>query len=172
MPQRQVLSIFVIDDDQMLAMAIRSDLERTFRSQSFRISCFKSGEQTRPHLAEKPDLAFVNCQSMNPANETLSGMNLVDIIKKECPSTEVILLTGEEHAEAAAQTMAHGAHDYVVKDDYMFRHLGLSVSQCLRVLDLKEELRSQQLKNGIVISVGLLACSLLALHVWATHLAG
>lgn len=168
MEKREHLSILIIDDDQMLATALKSDLEKTFHRYDLHISVFGTGEESREHIAGKPDLVIMDYYLNSKNRNAMNGVKIVDMIKRESPDTEVIMFTGEEHADIAVKAMHHGAHDYVVKNDDMFRKLNMSVMQCLRLKHLKSEIRSQRTKSHIlVVSMALMAGALIALQLWA-----
>lgn len=55
-----------------------------------------------------------------------SGVELLQIIKKQCPETEVIILTGFAHLDTAMQAVEYGAFAYIEKpfdNDTMLRHI-------------------------------------------------
>jgi DNA-binding NtrC family response regulator len=168
MEKREHISILIIDEDHMLATALKSDLERTFRNHDLQISLFETGEAGKVHIAAKPDLVIVDYDLNSKDRNAMNGLKIVDIVKQESPDTEVILFTAAEHADIAVKALQHGAHDYIVKNDYMFRKLNMSVMQCLRLKQLKSEIRSQRTKSNIlVISMALMAGALIALQLWA-----
>lgn len=168
MEKREHLSILIIDDDKMLSAALKSDLERTFPNHDLQISLFETGEESIPHISAGPDLAIVDYDLNSRDQEAMSGVKIMDRIRRESPDTEVIMFTGEEHADIAMKAIQHGAHDYIVKNDYMFRKLSMSVLQCMKLKLLKSEIRSQRVKSNIlVVSVALMAGALIALKLWA-----
>jgi DNA-binding NtrC family response regulator len=167
METREHMNILIIDGDKMLATALKSDLEKTFPDHNLQISLFETGEESMAHISAKPDLVIVDYYFSGNSN-AMNGLKIVDLIKQESPDTELILFAGEEQADIALKAMQHGAHDYIVKNDYMFRKLNLSVSQCLKLKRLKSEIRSQRAKRHIlVVSVALIAGALIALRLWA-----
>jgi len=55
-----------------------------------------------------------------------SGVELLRIIKEQCPETEVIILTGFAHLDTAMQAVEYGAFAYIEKpfdNDTMLRHV-------------------------------------------------
>lgn len=168
MENREHISILIIDDDQMLATALKSDLEKTFPNHDLQISLFETGEAGKAHISGKPDLVIVDYYLNSKDRNAMNGVKIVDMIKQESPDTEVIMFTAEEHADIALKVMHHGAHDYIVKNDYMFRKLNMSVMQCLKLKHLKSEIRSQRTKSNILmVSMALMAGALIALRLWA-----
>jgi DNA-binding NtrC family response regulator len=45
----------------------------------------------------------------------MDGIDVLRAIKKEQPSTQVILLTGHASVETSIEGMQHGAYDYLLK---------------------------------------------------------
>lgn len=171
MEKREHINILIIDDDQMLATALKSDLKRTFPNHDLHISLFETGEESREHISEKPDLVIVDYHLNSRNSNAMNGLNIVDLVRQESPDTEVIMFTGEEHADIAMKAMKHGVHDYIVKNDYMFRKLNMSVLQCLKLKQLKSEIRSHRVKSNIlVVSMALMAAAFIALRLFAPGL--
>ena len=75
----------------------------------------------------------------------LSGLELLEIIKKESPQTEVVLMTAYATAQTAVDAMKKGAYDYLIKP-FDMEELRLKVLRLLEKKKLEEEnlnLRSQ-----------------------------
>lgn len=173
MEKREHISILIIDDDRMLATALKSDLEKTFPNHDLQISLVATGEESKTHISANPDLAIVDYNLNSRNRNAMSGVEIVDMIRQESPDTEVIMFTAEEHADMAVKAMQHGVHDYIVKNDYMFRKLDMSVMQCLKLKQLKSEIRLQRTKSNILaVSMALMAGALIALRLWAPGVPG
>lgn len=166
-------TIFIIDDDNMLAMALKSNLEDMFKKQAILVSVFENGEDGLAYIGQEPDVAIVNYHLGSKDNGAMDGAGIIDMIKKKSPQTEVLIFTGEEHADIAAKAMGHDAHDYIVKNDYMFRKLNLSVMQCLKLKKLRSEVRVQKTKSKILaVSVALMAGALIVIELWVPQILG
>ncbi|MES2132288.1 MAG: response regulator [Bacteroidota bacterium] len=170
MEARDRITIFVIDDDKMLTMALKNDIEKTFAQYNAVVSTFEAGEQTSMFIKNGPDIAIVDYHLNSKNKDAMDGVRIIDMIKKESPDTEVIMFTSEEHAEIAVKALHHGAHDYVVKNDFMFRKLNMSVMQCIKLKQLKADIRSQKIKTSVLaVSLVLMAGALIALQIWAPN---
>lgn len=164
-------SIFIIDDDKMLASALKKDLETNFADRNLNIKTFMAGEEAKSYINEKPDLAIVDYHLNSKYKDAMNGVKTIDIIKKNSPDTEVIMFTGEDHADIATKAMQHGAHDYVVKNEMMFRKLKMSVYQCLKLKELKKEIKLQKVKERVLfIAIALMLGATIALEIWAPHI--
>jgi two-component system OmpR family response regulator len=168
MEKQEHISMFIIDGDKMLATALKSDLERTFEDHDLKISLFETGEESTERISENPDVVIVDYSLNSKNSEAMTGVKIIDLIKQKSPGTEVIIFTEEEHADIALKAMHHGVHDYIVKNDYMFRKLNMTVLQCLKLKRLKSEIRTQRVKSNIlVVSMALMAGAFIALRLWA-----
>lgn len=173
MDNREYTSILIIDDDPMLSAALKSDLERTFAKHNLRISLSGTGEESKAPVSGKPDVVIVDCYQNSKERNGINGIGIVDMVRQESPDTEVILFSPEEHADIAVKAMHYGAHDYIVKNDYMFRKLNMSVMQCLKLKQLKAEVRAQRIKSNILmVSLVLVAGLLIALRILAPGVPG
>lgn len=168
MEPRRAIGIVIIDSDQMLSTAMRCDLEKSFAQYRPRFSHYASLEQALPHVLQEPGLVVARCPTDDP-----NGAKTMSLIRSRSFSVEVILLTDNVHADTAASALEHGAHDCIVRNDYMFRRLSLSVGQCLRLLDLKWQLEQERSRTRqTVITIGLIFSVLIALRIWAPQLFG
>lgn len=173
MEAKDRITIFVIDDDKMLTMALKNDIEKTFAQYHAVVSTFEAGEQIDSFANSRPDVVIVDYHLNSKYKDAMNGVKVIDMIRKESPDTEVIMFTSEEHAEIAVKALHHGAHDYIVKNDFMFRKLNMSVMQCIKLKQLKADVKSQKIKTNILaISLTLMAGALIALQIWAPHVLG
>lgn len=101
------LSVFVIDDDQM----IREIVEELLTEMDCDVETFTTGEEGISALKERyTDLVITDYR--------MPGMNGLDTIKEIRninPEIEVIMITGHGSIESAVEAMKLGAHDYITK---------------------------------------------------------
>lgn len=143
------ISIFIVDDDKMLGKALKNEIEKTFPKFNPVITTFESGEECQKAMGSKPNLAIVDYHLDSKIKNAMDGVKTIDMIKKNSPNTEVIMFTSEEKADIAVKAMHHGAHDYIVKNEFMFRKLNMSILQCLKLKELKTEVSKS--KNRVFI---------------------
>lgn len=97
--------------------------------------------------AMKHDLASFDMILTDVNLPDCSGMSLVGEIQKRC-STPVIMVTGENSGEMAAQAIRRGAADYVVKfGDFMFT-IPIVIEKNLTVAKLRIE--NDELKKSLL----------------------
>ncbi|MGZ3883030.1 MAG: response regulator [Bacteroidia bacterium] len=165
------INIHIIDDDKLLTTALKNELEKTFAKYNVEISAFETGEAYELSKTKTPDVAVVDFHLNSKFKDAMNGVTLVNKIKKENPDTEVVMFTSEDNAEIAVRAIHQGVHDYVVKNNTMFRKLNMAVYQCMRLKELKEELRLQKKLSYIsVIIITLLIGVSATISLIAPHL--
>jgi DNA-binding NtrC family response regulator len=99
--------ILVLDDVLDAAVLIKRILER-------------KGHQVAVFTDEEEALAYVRSHSVNVAIldirlKKMSGVDVLEELKKISPQTQVIMLTGYPTLETARQAQEWGAFDYCIK---------------------------------------------------------
>jgi DNA-binding NtrC family response regulator len=107
MPDKSPYSILIVDDEPL----IRKSLYEILKIAGFDASAAANGEEAVSLLGKKPfDIVITDMKLPK-----ISGLELLMFIKKTCPQTEVILITGYGSIETAVEAMKKGAFDYVTK---------------------------------------------------------
>lgn len=167
------IQICIVDDDKMMATALKKELEETFKTFGVQVTTFETGELCQDAIRKNriPDVAIVDYHLDSKYRDAMNGMKTIDMIKKESPDTDVIMFTSEENADIAVRAMHHGAHDYLVKNDHMFRKLNLSIYQCIKLKNLRKEVKKQRTMTTIaVVLVSLIVGAVAAIQIFAPHL--
>ena len=113
----KVKKIFIVDDDTMMAEALKDWLTRNI---PHIVSSFETGEDCLKHLFEKPDVVVLDYYLNTVSKDAADGMEILKTIKKYDPSIHVIMLSSQEHYGIAMQTIQKGAEHYVIKDEQAF----------------------------------------------------
>jgi two-component system, NtrC family, response regulator AtoC len=103
----QVLDILLIDDEPDL----RELLCENLREIGYRVQTAADGEEGMGHLVRHV-FDVVICDVRLPR---LDGLSLLRHIRKETPSTEVILMTAYADVAQAVSALKEGAYDYLTK---------------------------------------------------------
>ncbi len=99
--------IIVLDDVIDAGVVIKRILER----KGHRVAVFTEEEEALAHVAKKhPDLAILDMKL-----KKLSGVEVLEEIRKRSPETRVIMLTGYPTLETARESVRLGACEYCVK---------------------------------------------------------
>ena len=101
------IRVLVIDDEKGLRDMMTFALKRL----KFEVDTAENGEKGIV-TALAGDFDVVICDVMMPG---LDGLAVLEILKRERPELEIILVTGIPDDESAARAMKLGAVDYVAK---------------------------------------------------------
>ncbi len=107
--------VFFVDDDKM----ILNLLEYTIKNkQDYEVKTFFSGEDCIDHLGMKPDLIVLDHNFKSNGNPSKNGMEILKEIKQINHKLPVIILTGQEDPNLAAEFLSNGATKFIPKNDY------------------------------------------------------
>jgi diguanylate cyclase (GGDEF)-like protein len=123
--------ILVVDDDETLGSIVAQVLEE----EGHEVTVVQSGEEALALFAQQAfPLVFTDL-----VMGEVSGLHLLEEIKKTTPDIQVIVMTGHASMDTAVQAMRAGAHDYLVKP---FEDLDLITAVARRTIE-KIELITQ-----------------------------
>jgi DNA-binding NtrC family response regulator len=117
-------NLLIVEDDKDLAELIKD----FFISHSYNVEWVTLPSQALQKLNQYTNRALVVLTDLNLPEE--SGFSLMEKIKKESPSTPVIMATANDEIETAIKAIEAGAYDYVVKPLH-FPQLLISVKRAL-----------------------------------------
>jgi two-component system response regulator AtoC len=134
-------TILVVDDDDRL----RKTLELLLRSQGHDVVAAADVAQATAILGDRPvDLVISDLRM--PGG---SGLDLLGVVRRECPDTPLIVLTAYGTVETAVQAMRDGAFDYVLKP-FDGGEMELRVARALEVryVRLENEFLREEREHG------------------------
>ena len=126
-----VFKILVVDDEESVGIGISHHLARD----GYQTSWVKNGEEALQKLLQE-DFHLVFLDLFLPG---LSGLSVLERIKKEFPEVLVIILTAYGNVKMAVQAMKIGAFDYLTKSSDM-EELRLLVNKALETKKLHKEI--------------------------------
>ena len=129
-------TLFIVDDDPMQLEMLKDHLSKF---KNFEIKTFATGEECLMALGEKPDIIILDFNLNSVAKSAINGLDVLKLIKKDSPHTEVIMLSGQEKIEVAVNTMKYGAFDYVVKNESAFYRSENAIFNLLRRFKLTKD---------------------------------
>jgi DNA-binding NarL/FixJ family response regulator len=112
--------IFIVDDDEMLTMAMSDYLSRDTKHD---ISVFHTGEECVKHIAENPDVVILDFYLNTVEKNAADGLEVLAAMRKQLPDTRFIMLSSQESYSKAAQTIQKGAEQYVIKGEDAFEKI-------------------------------------------------
>lgn len=120
MNRKMVKKVFVVDDDEMMAMALEDHLTRNTLHE---IHVFTTGEECIKNLRMQPDIIILDYNLNSVQKEAANGMAILEAIKKLNRDIPVILFSSQDAYSVALQSINRGATQYVIKDESAFDNI-------------------------------------------------
>ena len=156
MNTKNQINIFIVEDNKVFTLALKADIETSFANKLIKIHLFERGESCMKKFKEvKPQVVILDYHLNGKYPNAADGIQILDWIKKENPSTSVIMLTCDDNIEIASTSFKHGASDYVVKTETQFRKVNYSLLNLFKMVEANNEMRKY--RHAIVLFVGLIA---------------
>jgi len=136
------INIFVVDDNQLFAMALKADIEAAFSNMPVKISLFEIGEKCMDRFKRAiPQIVILDyyLNANHPA--AANGIKVLEWIKKENTDTYVIMLTSDDNMDIAVKSFQHGASDYIVKTETKFKKINNSLLNILNLMEARNAAR-------------------------------
>lgn len=144
------IKILIVDDEPL----IRESLYEILRIEGYGVFMAVSGEAAVDTL-KKVEVNIVVTDFKLPG---MNGVELLEVIKRVSPKTEIILITGYGSIETAVDAMKKGAFDYITKpiNDNEIKIIISKIVEKRRILDENEALKQiiakgQRAKMGEMI---------------------
>ncbi|MBI9100169.1 MAG: hybrid sensor histidine kinase/response regulator [Spirochaetaceae bacterium] len=135
--------ILIIDDDSI----VRESIADFFEDSGYEVLQCTNGKDGIDTI-RKEDPTVILCDLHMPG---ISGLEVIDIVKKEYPEMPLIVVSGNGVIKDAIEAVSRGAWNYVMKPIYDLAELELSVNMVIEKADL---VRNNRLyKEGLEIEV-------------------
>lgn len=123
--------IFVIEDDPAFNKLLVSYLSSKINCE---MSSFITGEECIDVINEgkKPDIVLQDYEL-----PFQNGIEIMQQIKKKCPDSEFIFLSGQTNVKVAVNALQDGAFDYIVKDNHAKENALNKIDQVLKMQKLQ-----------------------------------
>jgi len=127
--------ILIVDDEPL----IRESLFEILRIEGYRVAMVPSGEEAL-ELLKKSKFDIVVTDFKLPL---MNGIDLLTVIKKDYPKTDLIVITGYGSIETAVEAMRKGAFDYITKpiNDNEIKIVINKIVEKQMILEENEELK-------------------------------
>lgn len=129
--------IFLVDDEPIQNEMLKDYISERFQ---YQIKTYTSGEDAMKDIALKPDIAVLDFHLNSHIPNAQNGVEVLRALKEASPTTQVIMLSGQDKLEVAVDSMKYGAYDYVIKGETAF-------SRMENILNNINELRSVKATN-------------------------
>ena len=120
MAKKMIKKVFIVDDDEMMAMALEDYLTRNTLHE---IIVFQTGEECIKNLRQQPDIIILDYNLNSVNKEAANGMKILEAIKKLNRDIPVILFSGQDEYSVALQSINKGATQYVIKGEDAFDNI-------------------------------------------------
>ncbi len=124
------MKIFLVEDDPFFAQLMSDHLAK---NKMYEVSVFTSGEACLAQIFENPTVVILDYHLDSVSKGSDNGMAVLEKIKKTHPHIHVVVLSGQQHYGVAAQTIAKGAEQYVMKDDEAFNNIDMILQDFSKV---------------------------------------
>jgi DNA-binding NarL/FixJ family response regulator len=120
MAKKIAKKIFVVEDNEMMAMALEDFLTRETMHE---IVLFGTGEDCLKQLRQQPDVVILDYNLNSENKDAKNGMQILEEIKRINKYIHVIMLSSQDAYGTALQTIRKGAEEYVIKDEDAFNKI-------------------------------------------------
>lgn len=135
------IRVLIVDDEEEFLNSI----ERNLRRRGLIVYPAGNGQAALQVLSEKTiDVAVVDIKMPG-----MGGLELLDRIKRDMKTVEVILLTGHATVETALRGMKKGAFDYLLKPQDVNELVGKIHAAYEKKRTIEENLRSERIQKII-----------------------
>ena len=119
-------TILVVDDEEQLCQTVAGELRR----EQYDVSEAYDGETAIACINEHLPLSF-DVVILDITMPGIDGLHVLDYLKKNHPSTKVIMVTGHSDFKSAIEAVKRGADEFITKP-YEFDTLFEAINKVLR----------------------------------------
>jgi len=149
--------IFIIDDDATMREMLKDFCATKYGEAE--IFAYETGEAALEDLYRRPAVIILDYHLDSVDRNAMDGIQALIRIKELLPNTPVIFLSSQDNPQIAADTVKHGAYDYIVKNENAFNRLEIMINNSTGHLSLRKQLSVQRTFNivlAILLVVGLI----------------
>lgn len=143
------LKLSVIEDSKQMREMIKDHINHFFPNSEVKI--YPTGEAALADMSDLPDAIVLDYHLDSVDASAMNGLQVLKKIKEKMPDVPVIIITAEDKAEVATNTMKYGAYDYIVKNDSAFQRLSLVLNNIHGHASTKKNLGMQKFFNGMLL---------------------
>jgi two-component system response regulator AtoC len=125
--------IFCVEDDELFIRMLKYKLSL---NPEFEIKTFLTGKELLSKIHEEPDVVTLDLNLPD-----IDGVSLMEKIRENSASTQVIILSGETNIQVASNLFKLGAYDYIVKDENAMERIWNVVHKATSHAQLDKEVK-------------------------------
>ena len=149
--------IFLVDDEPIQNEMLKDYISDRFK---YKIKTYESGETAIADLHLNPEIIVLDFHLNAHLPDAQNGVEVLKKIKDLHPSSQVIMLSGQDKLEVAVDRMKYGAYDYVIKGETAFSRMANILNNINELNGLKQATGSYKkiisfLCVAIVVILGL-----------------
>jgi DNA-binding NarL/FixJ family response regulator len=125
-------NVFIVDNDYYNGLDVKNTLQENL-GEEVMIRVFPEAESCLTAIntsKEKPSVVILEYAENKRLNEQ-KGEHMVDQVKKLSPKAAIIICSNKDNSGRATKALAYGAHDFVLKDQFLHEHLLSAVKKGL-----------------------------------------
>lgn len=148
--------IFLVDDEPIQNEMLKDHISGLFQ---YKIKTFESGEDAVKEMHLNPAVMVLDFHLNSHLPNAENGVEVLKRIKEMSPSTQVIMLSGQDKIEVAVDSMKFGAYDYVIKGETAFARIENVLNKINERQSHIEEIKNIKAENKMyrMIMAGLFA---------------
>ena len=131
---REVVSIFVVDDDVVYCSSIAHYLSL---NPDYKVKTFFSAKDFINNLHDKPDIV-----TLDYSLPDMKGDAALSQVIEASPETKTIVISGQEDIQVAIDLFKKGVHDYIVKNADTQQRLWMVIQNLRETIELKKEVEA------------------------------
>lgn len=151
----QPFTVFIVEDDMHLQQMLTDFFRDKFPD--IEIKAFTSGEKALVHIDENTHLIILDYFLNLHDEKAMDGLAVLARVRELNKSIRVVLLSGQEDPEVAAQSIKMGAYDYIVKNTQSFEKLEAIISHLKRHFVIDAPSFNKKLYTILLIGIFLVA---------------
>ena len=141
-------TILVVDDKANVREMLKDFCETKYSEAEVR--AYPTGEAALEDLYRKPEVIILDYHLDSIEHNAMDGIEVLTRIKELLPNVPVIFLSSQDNPEISANTIKHGAYDYILKNETAFNRLEIMINNSTGHLSLRRQLSVQRIFNLVL----------------------
>ncbi len=112
--------VFLVDDEPIQNEMLKDYLAERF---NYQFQLFDNGEEALKNMSLNPYIVILDYHLNAHQADAKNGVQILAEIKDKYPSTQVVMVSGQDKIQVAVDSMKYGAYDYIVKGETAFSRM-------------------------------------------------
>lgn len=160
-------TVFVVESNQERQAEIKESMSH---QQHWSFEFFADARECIGKIVTiKPLAVFLDIEHFDKTHDEKYGFNLIDEMKAKSPDTEVLVFSNSDNEHWAAESLRHGALDYIMFNPHQYVKMEYELQWLETVKDQQSE-DKKFIKRMIYLAIFLVAFILLMVALYQTGL--